>query len=100
MLAARRKGNVSHQLEELQGQMRTIASSDYGRWLKSGASERLINLKDSIMRGEGDVVLFSFNADDQPNFSKLVGSMVLTDIRAVLYTAGSYTPGTGNAWVV
>ena len=83
VLAARRKGNVSHQLEELQGQMRTIVSSDYGRWLKSGASERQINLKDSIMRGEGDVVLFSFNADDQPNFSKLVGSMVLTDIRAV-----------------
>lgn len=83
VLAARRKGNVSHQLEELQGQMRTIVSSDYGRWLKSGASERRINLKDSILRGDGDVILFSFNADDQPNFSKLVGSMVLTDIRAV-----------------
>lgn len=48
-----------------------------------------------VLRGVGKVVrsMLQFAVPDDINAT-------LTDIRAALYTAGSYTPGTGNDWAV
>lgn len=49
----------------------------------------------SVLRGVGKVVrsMLQFAVPDDINAT-------LTDIKAALYTAGSYTPGTGNNWAV
>ena len=49
----------------------------------------------SVLRGVGKVVrsMLQFAVPDDINAT-------LTDIKAALYTAGSYTPGTGNDWAV
>ena len=48
-----------------------------------------------VLRGVGKVVrsMLQFAVPDDINAT-------LTDIRAALYTAGSYTHGTGNDWAV
>ena len=49
----------------------------------------------TVLRGVGKVVrsMLQFAVPDDID-------VTLTDIRAALYTAGSYTPGTGNDWAV
>ncbi len=49
----------------------------------------------TVLRGVGKVVrsMLQFAVPDDINAT-------LTDIKAALYTAGSYTPGTGNDWAV
>lgn len=77
------KGMEFHALEELRGQMRTIVASAYGGWFRIGDNSRNIDLLKIMTSGKPSVVLFSFNSEDEPEFSKYVGSMIFADLRAV-----------------
>lgn len=71
--------NLLHSLSELQGQMRTIIASDYGEWMKTTGTENDINLFD-LTKTNGNVILFSLNSDDEKEFARLVGSIIMSDI--------------------
>lgn len=71
--------NLLHSLSELQGQMRTIITSDYGQWMKTTGTDDDINLFD-LTKTNGNVILFSLNSDDEKEFARLVGSIIMSDI--------------------
>lgn len=75
----RGQNNLLHSLSELQGQMRTIITSDYGQWMKTSGTDNDINLFD-LTKTNGNVILFSLNSDDEKEFARLVGSIIMSDI--------------------
>lgn len=77
-----KSSQLKHALEELQGQIRTLLASEYGRWLKVDKKGRNINLF-KLMSEPGNVVLFSLNADSEKDFSRYMGSLILSDLNAV-----------------
>ncbi len=79
--ALKSKGPLTQAREELQGQMRTILASEYGKWMKTGNSpeDREIDLFKQTSE-EGNVILFSLNSDSEPEFAQYVGSMIFSDL--------------------
>lgn len=79
--AMRSKGGLTNARDELQGQMRTITASEYGKWMKTGntAEDREIDLFELTKR-DGNVILFSLNSDSEPLFAQFVGSMIFSDL--------------------
>lgn len=73
------KTSISHAIGELSGQMRTIAASEYGRWLKTGKEYKNISLFEQT-KNKPIVILFSLNSDSEPEFAKNMGSMIMADI--------------------
>lgn len=80
--AALGKTGIKHAMDELQGQMRTIVASEYGRWLK--ADPRVDSSIDIFKQTQspGTVILFSLNSDAEPDFARYVGSMIMADLTA------------------
>lgn len=76
------KTTLSQQLTELQGQLRTITASEYGRWLDAGRGKRNIDLF-RLTQKPGTVVLFSLNSDAEPDFVKYIGSLIMADLTNV-----------------
>lgn len=78
-----RGSQLGHALEELQGQLRTITGSEYGRWMKNDNQhpERNIDLLAESQK-KGSVVLFSLNSDSEKEFAQYVGSMIMSDLSA------------------
>lgn len=81
-MASKGKTQIKHAMDELQGQMRTIVASEYGRWLRQDESSRNIDLFE-MTKGKGNVILFSLNSDAEPDFARYVGSMILADLTGV-----------------
>lgn len=77
-----RSHNAHRAMSELQGQMRTMIASPYGRWLKTSKNSRNIDLYE-LTNKPGNVVLFSLNSDSEKDFSKYFGSLILSDLNAV-----------------
>lgn len=78
-----RGSNLRKAMDELQGQMRTIMVSEYGRWLRTEKGGRNIDLY-KLTQGDADaVVLFSLNSDSEKDFSKYFGSLILADLNAI-----------------
>lgn len=80
--ASKGKTQIRHAMEELQGQIRTITASEYGKWLQSLQGERNIDLFE-LTKKPGTVILFSLNSDSEPEFASYVGSMILSDLTSV-----------------
>jgi len=79
-----RTSSLHKAMEELRGQMRTIISSEYGRWLKTEKGGRNIDLYKLTSESDSDsVILFSLNSDSEKDFSKYLGSLILADLSAV-----------------
>ena len=78
----RAKGGLANSRAQLAGRIRTIVTSEYGRWMKTGNSpnDREIDLYKMTEGGEGNVILFSLNSDSEPEFAKFVGSMIFSDL--------------------
>lgn len=85
MQASKGKTQIRHALDQLQGQMRTLTSSQYGRWLKAAPGEdRDIDLFKLTNGDNGSpVVLFSIDSDAEADFSSYLGSLILADITNV-----------------
>ena len=69
--------------EELQGQMRTLFASDYGRWLRLQPGRRAINLYELTKPGQSSVILFSISGDSEKDFAKYLGSLIFADMNAL-----------------
>jgi hypothetical protein len=82
LLNAKEGAGLRAALSEVQGQMRTIVASDYGRWMKTGGEERSIDLLE-LSQKPNTLVLFSLNSDSEKDFSRYVGSMILSDFTAL-----------------
>jgi len=81
---AKGKTQIAHAVGALQGQLRTITASDYGRWMKFSKDEEDRNIKLHELTSTGNnVILFSLNSDDEKEFATFVGSMILSNITAV-----------------
>jgi hypothetical protein len=82
-IAAQGRTGIKHAMDELQGQMRTIVASEYGRWLKlSGNKTDDIDIFKTTQK-PGTVILFSLNSDSEPDFARYVGSMIMADLTSV-----------------
>ena len=83
-METRGKTGIAHAVKELQGQMRTIVASEYGRWLKTDPTGqgKSIDLFE-LTQKPGSVVLFSLNSDSEPDFARFIGSMIMADITNV-----------------
>lgn len=79
---SRGKTQIRHAMDELQGQIRTIVASEYGRWLKQSEEGANIDLFE-MTKGTGNVILFSLNSDAEPDFARYVGAMILSDLTGV-----------------
>lgn len=80
--AAVGKTGIKHAMDELQGQMRTIVASEYGRWLKADPNvDSSIDIFKQTQK-PGTVILFSLNSDAEPDFARYVGSMIMADLTA------------------
>lgn len=75
------KTPLTHARDELQGQMRTITASEYGRWMRTGNApgDREIDLFE-LTKQTGNVIMFSLNSDSEPEFAQYVGSMIFSDL--------------------
>lgn len=67
---------------QLQGQIKTLVHSEYGRWLKNSSDGRNIDLF-KLLKNPGNVVLFSIDGDREKDFAKYLGSLILADLSAV-----------------
>lgn len=79
---SKKSSQLSHALGELQGQTQTIIASEYGEWMKTAPGERSIDLFEAS-RTPGSVVLFSLNSDDEKEFARFVGSIIMADVTRV-----------------
>ncbi len=79
--ALKTKSPLTQAQGELQGQMRTILASEYGRWMKTGSNpeDREIDLYEQTSK-DGNVILFSLNSDSEPEFAQYIGSMIFSDL--------------------
>ena len=73
-------------LDELKSNVRTIMSSEYGRWLRypKQSDERYIDLFELLSDEKNPpIILFSFASDMQKEFSSFMGSLIFADITNV-----------------
>lgn len=85
ILSSSKNSNLAHAMGSLQGQMRTIISSEYGEWMKTEKEGNNIDLYEASTT-PGSVVLFSLNSDDEKEFARFVGSIIMSDITRVSAT--------------
>lgn len=83
-LSSKSKSDLKAQILELLSIARTLIVSNYGDWLAKGASEYHIDLMDIATSSEtAPIVLFSFNQQEEPEFAKYIGSIVMSDLSRV-----------------
>lgn len=82
-LSAKGKSDLKAQILELLSIARTLIVSNYGDWLASGASKYHIDLMSIATNEKAPVVLFSFNQQEEPEFAKYIGSIVMSDLSRV-----------------
>ena len=82
-LSAKGKSDLKAQILELLSIARTLIVSNYGDWLAKGASEHHIDLMSIATDEKAPVVLFSFNQQEEPEFAKYIGSIVMSDLSRV-----------------
>lgn len=83
-LASKSKSDLKAQILELLSIARTLIVSNYGDWLAKGTSEHHIDLMDIATSSEtAPIVLFSFNQQEEPEFAKYIGSIVMSDLSRV-----------------
>lgn len=82
-LSAKTKSDLKAQIVELLSIARTLIVSNYGDWLAKGTSTSHINLMDIATSDKGPIVLFSFNQQEEPEFAKYIGSIVMSDLSRV-----------------
>lgn len=82
-LAAKTKSDLKAQIVELLSIARTLIVSNYGDWLATGASDYHIDLMKIATSESAPVVLFSFNQQEEPEFAKYIGSIVMSDLSRV-----------------
>lgn len=78
----KKDNQIKKSIQELQGQLRVITSSEYGKWLKTDKNKPSLNIFEKT-KTPGNVILFSLNSDSEPEFAKFVGSIILSDITNV-----------------
>lgn len=82
-LSSNKKSDLVAQITELLSIARTLMVSNYGDWLATGASDYHIDLMDIATSSEAPIVLFSFNQQEEPEFAKYIGSIVMSDLSRV-----------------
>lgn len=82
-LSSKTKSDLKAQIIELLSIARTLIVSNYGDWLAKGASEYHIDLMKIATSDDAPVVLFSFNQQEEPEFAKYIGSIVMSDLSRV-----------------
>lgn len=68
------------QINGLVSNCRTLIMSSYGDWLAKGETPYHINLFEFATSDEAPVVLFSFNPQEESDFAKYMGSIILSDL--------------------
>lgn len=68
------------QINGLVSNCRTLIMSSYGDWLAKGETPYHINLFEFATAEEAPVVLFSFNPQEESDFAKYMGSIILSDL--------------------
>ena len=68
------------QINGLVSNCRTLIMSSYGDWLARGETPYHINLFEFATSEEAPVVLFSFNPQEESDFAKYMGSIILSDL--------------------
>ena len=82
-LSSKTKSDLKAQILELLSIARTLIVSNYGDWLATGASKYHIDLMKIATTENSPVVLFSFNQQEEPEFAKYIGSIVMSDLSRV-----------------
>lgn len=82
-LSSKTKSDLKAQITELESIVRTLIVSNYGDWLATGASDYHIDLMGIATSENAPVVLFSFNQQEEPEFAKYIGSIVMSDLSRV-----------------
>lgn len=77
-----RTHTLSNAFIQLQGQIKTLVNSDYGRWLKTSKNGRNIDLF-KLLKDPNNVVLFSMDGEVEKDFAKYMGSLIISDLSAV-----------------
>lgn len=83
------------QVNGLKSLLKTITLSDYADWLTKGSSSLHINLKDIALSNKPAIVLFQMSPNENPEFAKSMGSVIMYDIARVSKEkgeAGNLTP--------
>ena len=85
-LSSKTKSDLKAQILELLSIARTLIVSNYGDWLAKGASKYHIDLMSIATSDKAPIVLFSFNQQEEPEFAKYIGSIVMSDLSRVSYS--------------
>ena len=88
-------GNRSLLKEQLDGLSiicRTLILSNYSDWLSKGETPNHINLFEIAASKDAPIVLFQFNPNEEPEFAKYMGSIIMSD----LSRASAYKQAQGN----
>lgn len=82
-LTASSKSPLREQMDGLAYTCRTLIMSSYSDWLAKGESPNHINLFDLATSDKAPVILFQFNPNEEPEFARHMGSIILADISRV-----------------
>lgn len=82
-ISGKRNTGLKDQINELISIARTLIVSNYGDWLASDGEHKHINLFDIATSDKGPIVLFSFNPQEESDFAKYIGSIVMSDLSRV-----------------
>lgn len=90
-----KRSTLREQVLGLQTICRTLIMSSYSDWLTKGETPNHINLFEIATSKQSPVVLFQFNPNAEPEFSKYMGNILMNDLgRAAAYknSSGDQTP--------
>lgn len=82
-LTEKRTSDLKNQINELLSIARTLIVSNYGDWLAKNDTHKHIDLYDIATSEEGAIVLFSFSPQEESDFARYVGSIVMSDLSRV-----------------
>lgn len=91
-LTSGRSSLLKEQLDGLSIICRTLILSNYSDWLAKGETPNHINLFEIAVSEDAPIVLFQFNPNEEPEFAKYMGSIIMSD----LSRASAYKQAQGN----
>lgn len=79
-LSSPKGSGLKEQIDGLVSNCRTLIMSSYGDWLAKGETPYHIDLFKIATEDKAPVVLFSFNPQEESDFAKYMGSIIMSDL--------------------
>lgn len=91
-VTSNRNRGLKEQIDVIRGTCSILMMSSYSDWLVKGSSNKHIDLFKISTSNEAPIVLFQFSPNEEPEFAKHMGSIIMSDLARV----SAYKNAQGN----